>query len=40
MNELLDLLVLRIRISLDSELFIFYFKLCCRIIKYYFGNFK
>lgn len=35
MNELLDLLVLRIRISLDCELFIFYFKLCCN-----FGNFK
>lgn len=38
--ELSDLLVLRIRTSLDRELFIPYFKLCCRIIKYYFGNFK
>lgn len=40
MNELSDLLVLRIRTSLDSELFIPYFKLCYRIIQYYFGNFK
>lgn len=40
MNELSDLLVLRIRTCLDRELFIPYFKLCCRIIKYYFGNFK
>lgn len=35
MNELSDLLVLRIRTSLDRELFIPYFKLCCN-----FGNFK
>lgn len=40
MNELSDLLLLRIRTSLDRELFIPYFKLCCRIIQYYFGNFK
>lgn len=40
MNELSDLLVLRIRTSLDRELFIPYFKLCYRIIQYYFGNFK